>query len=116
MQNLTHEALVKAQEVLVAETFAQIVKELRKISTHLDHELNYRRTLVAKFDDDSIVIEYNDKTFEFSRSRFFTNGYFQNIMRKKIHTLVPQAWVVFTEGRDVNTYCIKFSLRRNAET
>ena len=115
MQSLTHEALVKAQNVLVDETFAQIVGILPEINIRVGYVANYRRTLVVQFENDYLVVDHNDKSYEFSRFRFFTNSYFQNIMRKKIHALVPQAWIVFTEGRDVNTYCIKISLRRVAE-
>jgi len=107
-------ALLVAQEQLIVACLAQIPsKTLERIDTDLNYIKEYRRTQVLKFDDDSVVVEVEGETFEFSRTHFFDNRIFQNKMREKFGTLLPTAWLRFFPGRDENTYCIGISKRRD---
>lgn len=107
-------ALLVAQDQLIVACLAQIPsKTLERIDTDLNYVKEYRRTQVLKFEDDSVVVEVEGETFEFSRTHFFDNRIFQNKIREKFGTLLPTAWLRFFPGRDENTYCIGISKRRD---
>ncbi len=108
-----NKALMKAQDQLVAECVAQLHPKVRDdINNSMPFIINYRRTLVVKFDDDSVVAEVDGEKFEFSRTRFFENRIFQDKVREKYETLIPTAWIRFFPGRDENTYCMGVMKRR----
>ncbi len=108
-----NKALMKAQDQLVAECVAQLHPKVRDdINNSMPFIINYRRTLVVKFDTDSVVAEVDGEKFEFSRTRFFENRIFHDKVREKYETLIPSAWLRFFPGRDENTYCMGVMKRR----
>ena len=106
-------ALLMAQDQLIAACLGQMPsKTMERINTDLNYIMDYRRTQVFKFDDDSVIAEVEGEKFEFSRTHFFENRVFQNKMREKFESFLPNAWIRFFPGRDENTYCMGISLRR----
>ena len=109
-----NKALIQAQDQLIAECVAQLHPKARDdINNSMPYIINYRRTLVVKFDSDSVVSEVDGEKFEFSRTRFFENRIFQDKVREKYETLIPMAWIRFFPGRDENTYCMGVMKRRD---
>lgn len=110
-----NKALIQAQDQLIAECVAQLHPKARDdINNSMPYIINYRRTLVVKFDSDSVVADVDGEKFEFSRTRFFENRIFQDKVREKYETLIPMAWIRFFPGRDENSYCMGV-MRRRAE-
>ncbi len=108
-----NKALILAQDQLIGECVAQLHPKVRDdINNSMPYIINYRRTLVVKFDTDSVVAEVEGEKFEFSRTRFFENRIFQDKVREKYETLIPAAWLRFFPGRDENTYCMGVMKRR----
>ena len=109
-------ALNKAQEQLIIECddkFSLTPKDYNQLNINLMHIINYRRTFVSRFESDSLVISFEDETYEFSRRQFFENRYFQNKLRNKYNALISTAWISFFHGRDENTYCMSIMKRRD---
>jgi len=108
-----NKALIQAQNQLIAECVGQLHPKARDdINNSMPYIINYRRTLVVKFDSDSVVSEVDGEKFEFSRTRFFENRIFQDKVREKYETLIPMAWIRFFPGRDENSYCMGVMKRR----
>ena len=110
-----------AQNQVISECTGTLSSKLREeINTGLQYTINYRRTLVVRYDNDSVVAEVEGEKdvegekFEYSRIRFLENKHFQNNVREKFEKLVPLAWVRFFPGRDENTFCIGLQKRRDA--
>lgn len=112
-RELKNKALIKAQDQLIAECVGQLSHKTRDdINNSLPFIINYRRTVVVKFDDDAIVADVDGEKFEFSRTRFFENRIFQDKVREEFDSLIPMAWIRFFPGRDENTYCMGIMKRR----
>ncbi len=112
-RELKNKALIKAQDQLIAECVGQVSHKTRDdINNSLPFIINYRRTVVVKFDDDAIVADVDGEKFEFSRTRFFENRIFQDKVREEFDSLIPMAWIRFFPGRDENTYCMGIMKRR----
>ncbi len=109
-------ALLQAQNQLIDECVGQLNPKTRDdINNSLPYVLNFRRTLVVKFDSDFVVADVDGEKFEFSRTRFFENRIFQDKVRERFESLIPPAWIRFFPGRDENTYCMGIMKRRNEE-
>jgi hypothetical protein len=110
-----NQALLAAQDKFIGEWMSQLSAKTREdINNSLPYIINYRRTLVMKFDDDFVVSEIDGDKFEFSRTRFFENRIFQDKVREKFDTLIPLGWVRFFHGRDENTYCMGITKRHTS--
>jgi hypothetical protein len=106
----------KAQTQLISECLLQFKPKIcekinLKFKFVVGENSEYGGTFVVAYDNDSIVIDDDDngEKYEFSRTRFFENRFFQDVVREKIRILIPMAWISFFPGRDVNSYCIKIS-------
>ena len=104
-----------AQDIVVAECVGSLSPKRREdTNSGLQYTINYRCTLVVRYDDDSVVADVDGEKFEYSRIRFLENRFFQNKVREQFNTLVPLAWVRFFPGRDENSFCIGLQRRREA--
>ena len=109
-------ALLAAQEQLISDCIGQITpKTLEICSTNMRYVLNFRHTLVLRFNEDSVVSRVDGVLYEFSRAHFFGNRIFQDKLRERFEVLLPQAWMRITPGRVENTFCLGVSKRRNED-
>ena len=109
-------ALLVAQEQLISECIGQISpKTLEICSTNMRYVLNFRHTLVLRFNEDSVVSRVDGVLHEFSRAHFFGNRVFQDKLRERFEILLPQTWMRITPGRIENTFCLGVSKRRSED-
>ena len=87
-------------------------KVVDETNNGLQYIINYRRTLILKYDTDAICVEVEGETFEYSRTRFLENRHFQNNIRAKCEQKISDAWLRFFPGRDEGSYCIGIQKRR----
>jgi hypothetical protein len=112
-RELKNKALIVAQDKLINECVGQLHPKARDdINNSLPYVINYRRTVVLKFDNDAVVADVNEEKFEFSRTKFFENRIFQDKVRERFDSIIPEAWIRFFPGRDENTYCMGIMRRR----
>ena len=110
-----HDAMLEAQDKFIDNFIAVIDRKTREeINTKLKSGSNYRKTLSVLCNNDTITICKGDTNYDFSRRDFITrngqpNKTFQYNLREKIKLLIPNAWISFREGRDLDTYWMTFS-------
>ena len=107
-----NKALFQAQGQLINECIAQLSPSIcDNINLNMQYVINFRCTLVVKFESDSVVVEVEGEQFEFSRAKFFEKHIFQNKVREIAYDVIPQAWIRFFH--DENTYRMDIMKRRD---
>jgi hypothetical protein len=107
--------MLEAQDKFISEFVEVLNRKIQdEINTKIKYLVNFRKTLLVSCENDIIMINKGDASYDFSRSEFFSrngqpNKTFQYNLREKIKPLIPNAWISFHEGRDVDTYCMTFS-------
>jgi hypothetical protein len=106
-------AFDKAQAIAIKKCVDRCNLKMRDdINNSISHELNYKRTLVIDITDDTIMVEVENNTYEYSFRRFLENRHFQNNLREEYSKILPQAWVNF-RWRDEGTFCIGIQKHKN---
>ena len=101
------QAFDKAQSALVDECVKLCPQSIRDdINTSIQYTMGFRKTLVLDITNDDIVVEVDGEKHVYSRLRFLENRYFQNNVRDKFATFLPNAWIRFFPGRTEGSYCM----------
>ena len=110
-------AVIKGQEQFVKQIQSKCAFERNDIITNLHNDRN-KIVIIGNIDNDIEVIYNNQSTIEdhyyrFSKKQYLENKTFIYNLRQELQKDFPQAWINIILGRDENTYCINFMLKRN---
>lgn len=89
---------------------------IEQINASLDKIKNYYNIVVFDINDDDIIVEYYGKEYKYSKKHFVKNKkYFQAIIREYCKSLFPKGYLLFFDGRDPGTFCIKIVSKDNTK-
>ena len=117
-------AVIKGQEQFVKEIQSKCAFEKDTIITNITNNLN-RIVIIYNINID-VELMYNEEVqsklsvlieqqhyYKFSKKQYLENKTFIYNLRQELGKDFPQAWINIFPGREENTYCINFMLKRN---
>ena len=110
-----HLAVIEGQKKFVEEICKKCISEKDSIITNLHNNFN-KIVIINNINRDIevIYIHNNDNYYyKFSKKQYFENKTFLYNLRLELQKDFPDAWINIFPGREENTYCINFMLKRN---
>lgn len=109
-----HLAVIEGQKQFVEEICKKCILEKTSIITNLHN--NFNKIVIINNMNRDIEITYIDNEhyyYKFSKKQYFENKTFLYNLRQELQKDFPDAWINTFPGREENTYCINFMLKRN---
>lgn len=114
-RSLKTQALEFVRDKLLSDCFGIVREdEFDSLNALFTYQMKYSKTFVLDISDDTLVVELSGEKFEFSRGRFLRDKTFQFKLREKFAERLPEVWLLFFEGREPGTFCIRF-VKKNAD-
>ena len=110
-----HLAVIEGQKQFVKEIYNKCISEKDSIITNLHNNFN-KIVIINNINRDIEVIYIHDNDnyyYKFSKKQYFENKTFLYNLRLELQKNFPDAWINTFPGREENTYCINFMLKRN---
>ena len=110
-----HLAVIEGQKQFVREIYNKCISEKDSIITNLHNNFN-KIVIINNINRDIevIYIHNNDNYYyKFSKKQYFENKTFLYNLRLELQKDFQDAWINIFPGREENTYCINFMLKRN---
>jgi hypothetical protein len=110
-----HLAVIEGQKQFVREIYNKCISEKNSIITNLHNNFN-KIVIINNINRDIevIYIHNNDNYYyKFSKKQYFENKTFLYNLRLELQKDFQDAWINTFPGREENTYCINFILKRN---
>jgi hypothetical protein len=118
-----HIAVIEGQTLFVREIYNKCISEKSSIITNLHNNFN-KIVIINNINKDIEVIYKNvleskpqilieDNYYKFSKKQYLENKTFIYNLRQELQKEFEGAWINIFPGRDENTYCINFMLKRN---
>ena len=124
-----HLAVIEGQKKFVEEICKKCISEKDSIITNLHN--NFNKIVIINNINKDIEVTYNNEQskqsllgiqcvpnnevyyYKFSKKQYFENKTFLYNLRQELQKEFEGAWINIFTGRDENTYCINFMLKRN---
>ena len=110
-----HLAVIEGQKQFVREIYNKCISEKDSIITNLHNNFN-KIVIINNINRDIevIYIHNNDNYYyKFSKKQYFENKTFLYNLRLELQKDFPDGWINTFPGREENTYCVNFMLKRN---
>ena len=110
-----HLAVIEGQKQFVREIYNKCISEKNGIITNLHNNFN-KIVIINNINRDIEVIYIHDNDnyyYKFSKKQYFENKTFLYNLRQELQKDFPDAWINTFPGREENTYCVNFMLKRN---
>jgi len=118
-----HLAVIEGQKQFVEEICKKCISEKTSIITNLHN--NFNKIVIINNINRDIEVTYNNEPskqrlpnnevyyYKFSKKQYFENKTFLYNLRQELQKDFPDAWINTFPGREENTYCVNFMLKRN---
>jgi hypothetical protein len=118
-----HLAVIEGQKQFVEEICKKCISEKSSIITNLHN--NFNKIVIINNMNRDIEVTYNNEQskqrlpnnevyyYKFSKKQYFENKTFLYNLRQELQKDFPDAWINTFPGREENTYCVNFMLKRN---
>ena len=110
-----HLAVIEGQKQFVEEICKKCISEKSSIITNLHN--NFNKIIIINNINRDIEVTYTHNNevyyYKFSKKQYFENKTFLYNLRQELQKDFPDAWINTFPGREENTYCVNFMLKRN---
>jgi len=124
-----HFGVIEGQKQFVEEICKKCISEKNSIITNLHN--NFNKIVIINNINRDIEVTYNNEQskqsllgiqyvpnndnyyYKFSKKQYFENKTFLYNLRLELQKDFPDAWINTFPGREENTYCVNFMLKRN---
>ena len=110
-----HLAVIEGQKKFVEEICKKCISEKDSIITNLHN--NFNKIVIINNINRDIEVTYTHNNennyYKFSKKQYFENKTFLYNLRLELQKDFSDAWINAFIGREENTYCVNFMLKRN---
>jgi hypothetical protein len=110
-----HLAVIEGQKQFVEEICRKCISEKNGIITNLHNNFN-KIVIINNINRDiEVICTHNNDNYyyKFSKKQYFENKTFLYNLRLELQKDFPDGWINTFPGREENTYCVNFMLKRN---